>query len=108
MFAKQVGCKRFGSSSLPLSAKMVFMKTMILILVLITNILHGQSKQDSVQLKSGSRATKATFSEKIDGKVVRYKTVYLSQSDNRLFVIAYNERKRKYEKKLLPKNIEID
>lgn len=84
------------------------MKIVTLILVLITNALHGQSKQDSVQLKSGSIATKATYSEKIGGKVVKYKTVYLNQSDNRLFVIAYNKKKKKYEKRMLPANIEID
>jgi len=84
------------------------MKSMILILILLANALYGQSKQDSIKLKSGARPTKATFSEKIKGKVVKYKTVYLNHSDNRLFVIAYNERKKKYERKLLPKNIEID
>ncbi len=87
---------------------MVFIKTMILILVLITNVLHGQSKQDSVKHKIGAIITKATFSEKVGGEIIKYKTVYLRQSDSRLFVIAYNDKKRKYEKKLLPKNIEID
>jgi len=84
------------------------MKTMIFILILLANVLYGQTRQDSVKLKTGARATRATFSEKIKGKVVKYKTVYLNQSDNRLFVIAYNERKRKYERKPLPVNIEID
>ena len=84
------------------------MKSVIFILLLFASALNAQSKQDSVQLKSGSIITKATYSEKIDGKVVKYKTVYLRQSDNRLFVIAYNDKKRKYERKPLPKNIHID
>jgi hypothetical protein len=81
---------------------------MIFILILFAGAVNAQTKQDSVKLKSGALITKATFSEKIDGKVVRYKTVYLNQSDKTLFVIAYNTKKRKYERKVLPKNIEID
>lgn len=81
------------------------MKTIIFILIMLTNCLHAQTKQDSIKLKSGARITKATYT---DEDRVHYKTVYLSQSNRKLFVIAYNKKKKRFEKKPLPKNIEID
>ena len=84
------------------------MKSMILILILLANAMYGQTKQDSVKLKTGSRATKATFPEKKKGKVDKYNTVYLKSRDMTMFVIAYDQKKKRYVRKPLPKNIEID
>lgn len=86
-----------------------FMKNLILIFTLFTTLgVSAQSKQDSVKLKSNAELTKATFSEKVKGNIVKYKTVYLDRSTKRLFVIAINEKTGRYYKKVLPKNIDID
>lgn len=84
------------------------MKTIIFIILLFFPRFNLSAQQDSVKLKSGATITKATYSEKVKGKIVKYKTVYLSRSTQRLFVIAYDRNKQKYYKKELPKNIKID
>jgi hypothetical protein len=78
------------------------------VFILTLGIAVAQTKQDSVELKTGATITKAKFSEKVNGAVIKYKTVYLDNSTKTLFVIAYNKKKNRYERKYLPKNIEID
>jgi hypothetical protein len=78
------------------------------IFILTLGFVQAQTKQDSVKLKSGATITKAKYSEKISGVIIRYNTVYMDNSTKALFVISYNRKKNKYERKPLPKNIEID
>lgn len=80
---------------------------MIFILILIASSLNAQSNQDSIKLKHGSKTVKAVYIEKINGKLISYKTMYLDQNTNRLFVISKNKRKKRFERRLLPKKIEI-
>lgn len=84
------------------------MKTIIFIALLFFLTFNLSAQQDSIKLKSGATITKATFSEKVKGKIVKYKTVYIDRSTQRLFVIAYNSGKQRYYRKVLPKNINID
>jgi len=99
-----------GGFVFTLSATKNVIKVFQIFLIVIVSLVaaKSQTKQDSIRLKTGSTITKAKFSEKVKGKVIKYNTVYLDNSTKTLFVIAYNQRKSRYERKYLPKNIEID